>query len=99
MSKNFSKSEKILVNLFEVGALFNFKGENYRLLERAKPRGQTSGGEPKTDLYLLAQNIKTKSNLELKISFKQKNYDFLENKTSLERAKQILGQNAQTIIS
>ena len=98
MAKTFSLTERNILNICENGSKFIFEEEVYEIIESGKPRGQGSGGEPKTDIYILAKSIKQNINKEFKISFKQKNYDFLENKISYERAEQILGSNASKII-
>ena len=98
MAKTFSLTERNILNICENGCTFSFEGDEYTIMESGKPRGQGSGGEPKTDIYILAECRKQNVNREFKVSFKQKNYDFLENKISLERALQILGPKAKEII-
>lgn len=92
---DYVNSEHIIENLFPVGSVFNFKDKEYRVKICGKPRPRK--GECKTDVYILAESMDGLTE-EIKISVKQKNADFLENKISLPRAKEILGENAQDII-
>lgn len=91
----FGKTERYISNLFHEKSSFNFQGTNYNVLKSGKPN--PSKGECKTDIYVLAISEKNIEK-EFKISFKQGNADFLENKIKLERANEILGSNAQEVI-
>lgn len=96
MSKNYGDIEQLVLKQFSVGEEFNFKKDRYKVLLSAKPR--PSSGECKTDVYVKAAD--SDGNLsEFKISIKSANADFLENKITLSRAKQILGPEAHQIIS
>ncbi|MGE6630633.1 hypothetical protein [Bacillus sp. NPDC077027] len=95
MSK-FIESEKYLLSLFSPNNEFEYEGVKYKIIESGKP--QTSKGEPKTDIYVSSISLDNKSNLEFKISFKQDNADFLENKMNEERAEQIFGSDWKSII-
>jgi len=92
---SFGSTERDITGLFPVGKQFNYRGHHYKVIISGKPR--PTSGECKTDTYILAvdENL---SKREFKISIKQSNADFLENKISLERAIEILGPNAQDII-
>ncbi len=96
MSKTFSLTEQFITQKFKENDFVSYQGQNWKVLISAKP--SPSSGECKTDTYLLleAKNGDTK---EIKISIKQSNADFLENKMTLERARQILGEKAQEIIT
>lgn len=91
---SFSETEKYICNLFKPGENIKFKGKNYKIILSEKPTCEK--GEPKTDIYIKLSN-KTHEE-ELKISVKQKNADFLENKISNKRAKEILGDQWEDII-
>lgn len=91
----FSKTEKDIANLFVQGTEFSFAGLLYHVLKSGKPR--PSKGECKTDVYVLAKS-QIGEPKEFKISVKQSNADFLENKIELNRAKEILGEDAQNIM-
>lgn len=56
-----------------------------------------SKGEPKTDIYVLAKDEKDITR-EFKISYKKPNADFLENKTSAERAELLFGSHWKNIV-
>ena len=96
MTKYFSDSEKNIVAKFPINGVVTYEGKKYKIIKACKPFPPS--GECKTDFYLLLQNVDNKAIKELKISIKQKNADFLENKISLKRAKQIFGSNASKII-
>lgn len=91
---SFGDMERKIKDLFTVGSSFKFKDEKYIVIKSGKPT--TSKGEPKTDVYVLAKN--GNGEIELKISVKQDNADFLENKITLERANEIFGQNTNKIL-
>ncbi len=92
----FGQTEHDVTNLFPIGREFDFDGHHYRVLVSGKPKPPR--GECKTDTYIKAIDEKRQYR-EFKISIKQDNAEFLENKMSLERAKEIFGEDAQDIIS
>ncbi|MDA9771781.1 hypothetical protein N9D02_12195 [Emcibacteraceae bacterium] len=91
---NFSNTEASLIALFKESKVFEFDNKTYTILEIGKP--SPSMGECKTDIYISAEN--NGQYKEFKISVKQHNADFLENKMKLERAIEIFGNDAQMII-
>ncbi|MDX5484355.1 hypothetical protein NJE56_05275 [Bacillus pumilus] len=94
--KQFARSEKHIVSLFNPGEEFNFEGSMYEVILSGKPT--TKRGEPKTDIYVRSRQLQNGNEIEFKISFKQENADFLENKMTPERAEQIFGERWQEII-
>ncbi|MGL5596248.1 MAG: hypothetical protein ACRDDH_20130 [Cetobacterium sp.] len=93
----FSDTEDYILKLFRNQQILKLKSGAYKILNVGKPQPSDGKGEGKTDVYVeLESPNKTKE--ELKISIKQNNADFLENKISLIRAKQILGEDATDII-
>jgi len=92
----FTQSESHVLSLFSPSHEFEYDGERFKVVESGKP--MTSKGEPKTDIYVKSVSLDNTSELEFKISFKQENADFLENKMTAERAEQIFGPNWQSII-
>ena len=74
MSKEFSNDEHRILNLFKINNSFSFNNNKYTILNSGKP--VCANGEPKTDIYVLAESGIDK--IEIKISFKKKNADFLE---------------------
>lgn len=92
----FSISEHFIITLFPEGSYFTYKGIKYRVDKAGKPT--CDKGEPKTDIYIRAFDD-SNNKAEFKISYKQENADFLENKTNAERAEQIFGENWSEIIS
>lgn len=94
---NFSHSESYVISLFPENKEIIFNNESYIVKRCCKPR--PSEGECKTDVYLELLESKTNNIVVYKISIKQDNADFLENKMSYERAVEIFGGNAVLIIS
>lgn len=88
---NYIDSEQKVRDLFPKGASFNFKGKTYTVAMCDKPR--PSKGECKTDVYIKGVAADNEE-IEIKISVKQSNADFSENKMTLDRAFQILGNDA-----
>lgn len=96
MNVNFSDTEKKIQKLFSEDTKFSFNGITYKVILSGKPT--CSKGEPKTDVYVRLKDINNNVERELKISIKQSNADFLENKITAERAQSILGANWENII-
>lgn len=91
---DFGDAERRILAYFELGTKFLFKNKTFEVVESGKPT--CSHGEPKTDIYILAQSGAEKE--EIKISYKKENADFLENKTNSERAEQLFGSDWRTVI-
>lgn len=87
----FGETERHIARLFPINQIFNLRDKTYIVLFSGKPKPKS--GECKTDIYVLAKNIHSSRNIELKISFKAHNADFLENKMTDIRSLQILGSN------
>lgn len=94
MPKEFGIDEHRILTLFKINQTFVFKNKKYTIINSGKP--VCSSGEPKTDIYVLAKS--DNNDIEIKISFKKSNADFLENKISSERAEQLFGTNWSDII-
>ncbi|HAT8487250.1 TPA: hypothetical protein I7187_13550 [Vibrio vulnificus] len=90
MAPQFSQTEKQFIDLVNSTPRFTLNGQVYNVLQAYKPT--TPKGECKTDVF-----IKTDI-AEFKISIKQSNADFLENKMSYERAVQIFGADTDSIL-
>jgi hypothetical protein len=93
---NHGNTERNILELFTNVKQFYFENRNYEILKIGKPR--PSKGECKTDIYILAVDTITNDKREIKISIKQSNADFLENKISLNRAKEIFGDNVTEVL-
>lgn len=89
-------TERSILKLFKDAKEFVFEEEKYEIINIGKP--SPSIGECKTDIYILTKNLTTTLCREFKISIKQNDADFLENKMSFERATAVLGYNARDII-
>ncbi len=91
----FGAAERKVAQLLKPGMDFVYQGSKYSIIRSGKPT--CAHGEPKTDIYVLAKGDEG-SPLELKISYKKGNADFLENKISGERAQLLFGSNWQEIV-
>ena len=92
---DFGTAERRILGLLSVGSVFSFLEDKYTVVVSGKPT--CSAGEPKTDIYVKGRNNNGLC-IELKISYKKDNADFLENKTSAFRAEQIFGSQWKDII-
>ena len=92
---DFGDAERRIKGLMSEGTVFKFQGRQYRIIMSDKPT--CSKGEPKTDIYILAENDKSEI-IEIKISYKKENADFIENKMSAERAEQLFGSEWEVVI-
>lgn len=91
---SFSIAEQNVKNFFLVGEKVVFKGKTFEISHVGKPT--CANGEPKTDIYILLTT--NSERVEIKISYKKSNADFLENKITAERAEQLFGQDWKSII-
>lgn len=91
---DFGDAERKILAFMSVGTRFVFQGKNYSVVTSGKPT--CNKGEPKTDIYILAKS--DEDEIEIKISYKKENADFIENKMSAERAEQLLGNEWSKII-
>lgn len=96
MSKH-GDTERYIIELFEDSKDFFFEGEKLKIVKIGKPRPKK--GECKTDVYILALNKDNGEHREIKISIKQNDADFLENKMSFERAVEFFGPRAKEILT
>ncbi|MBN1062680.1 MULTISPECIES: hypothetical protein [Clostridium] len=96
MNKNFIATEKYIQSLFPIDSELNVAGLTLKVLGSGKPTCQS--GEPKTDVYILLEDINDNKRYNITISVKKTNADFLENKISAERAECILGSDWINII-
>lgn len=97
MAKTFGENERRICSLFTPGTSFNYRGLSYTVKFADKP--VCSKGEPKTDIFIRTEtNDSLHNTVDFKISYKKDNADFIENKTSAERAEQLLGANWKDII-
>ena len=97
MVKKFSEAERNLRNVIS-NTKFVWKGEKYTTGDAAKPKIDGSGGECKTDCYVIATRVSDKQETEIKINYKRENSSFIENKVKSERANRIFGEGWSEII-
>lgn len=95
----FSETEQKVIDILQkiknVNQTIRWRNKTWYILEVAKPT--TPQGEPKTDVYILLED-ELENLQEIKISIKQGNADFLENKIQPIRAEQLLGKDWSKII-
>ena len=91
---DFGDAERRILAFMAEGTEFVFQGANYKVDLSGKPTCHK--GEPKTDIYILAESAADK--VEIKISYKKENADFIENKMSADRAEQLFGDDWVNII-
>lgn len=91
---DFGDAERRILSLMTEGTEFVFQEKEYKVLLSGKPTCYK--GEPKTDIYILAES--SFDEVEIKISYKKENADFIENKMSAERAKQLFGEDWMNVI-
>ena len=97
MSKNFGENERRIRALFIKDAEFEYDGNTYKVIENADKPTCVSG-EPKTDIFIQTKNLDTGEPYDFKVSYKQDNADFIENKTTAERAELLFGSEWKQII-
>lgn len=91
----FSDTEKKICELFTRGTSFVYDGVKYTVSANSvKPT--ISRGECKTDVYI--PTTFDGGEMVFKVSVKQTNADFLENKINYQRAKEILGSDVNQIL-
>lgn len=71
---DFGEVERKVCSMMAEGTRFSFRGKDYRVIISGKPT--CSKGEPKTDIYILAQS--DDDTVEIKISYKKENADFID---------------------
>lgn len=90
------KTEEQLVKLFPPGEIINHNGETFMVEHSDKPIPQKgkggTGGEGKTDAFIRLRNLDTGEPKDIKISSKQHNADFIENKMKRVRSEQVFGE-------
>ena len=92
---DFSDTERQLIDLLKVGAKFKFDGVEY-IVSKPSCKPTVAKGECKTDVYV--QTASVNGDKVFKISVKQQNADFLENKMSYERAVELFGLHTDDVI-
>ena len=95
---SYKDTEESILELFKESKEFIFEQDKYEITDIGKPRPDKGTGECKTDIYILTKNRSTCLPREFKISIKQTNADFLENKIKLERAIEFFGDDAKDIM-
>lgn len=93
-SKTAQAYERTLLDTFSPGTSFNMEGRRLVVEGAGKPIPHAGRqGEPKTDVFVLARDADTGEPVQIKISYKRENADFLENKMTAERFYSIVGND------
>lgn len=90
----FGDAERRILSYFKAGTKIYHEGKELTVKEAGKPT--CPKGEPKTDIYILSTD--GANDIEIKISYKKENADFLENKTNAVRAEQLFGDDWRDVI-
>ena len=93
---DYIEAEEIIRRFFEPGTKFVYDNKEYTVMMSGKPKPKKGKGEPKTDIYIQAES--DSDELVIRLSYKKRNADFLENKMGSERAEQIFGQEWKNIV-
>jgi bspRI restriction endonuclease len=96
-NKKYALLEEHIINTFESDRLFRYYGKLCEVIYAGKPRPK-GGGECKTDIFVKARDINTGKELELKISVKNMNKEFMGNKLKKEDVEAYLGSNWENIL-
>ena len=91
----FGEAERRIATLLRAGNTFFYNGDNFTIINSGKPT--CVKGEPKTDIYVEAQS-EYGDIIEIKITYKKENADFIENKTNAVRAAALFGDDWENII-
>lgn len=91
----FGEAERRIAYLLRPGCSFVYKGSDFTIINSGKPT--CVKGEPKTDIYVEAESAYG-DRIEIKITYKKENADFIENKTNAERAQALFGDDWEEII-
>ncbi|MBQ7107448.1 MAG: hypothetical protein IJN93_08085 [Clostridia bacterium] len=91
----FGEAERRIASLLRAGNTFVYNGDNFTIVNSGKPTCMK--GEPKTDIYVEAES-EYGDIVEIKITYKKENADFIENKTNAVRAKALFGDDWENII-
>ena len=89
---SFSESEKKLRRIIS-NQSFIWNGEKFTTGKAYKPEKKGSGGECKTDCFVIATQVSDKKEYQIKITYKKENASFIENKIRYGRAKTIFGDD------
>ena len=96
MAAQFSETERHIRGIMSIGTTVTYNNIKYTITKCDKP--SPNKGECKTDVYLELKSP-TDELLILKISIKQTNADFLENKINIVRATEIFGVQVNDILT
>lgn len=100
MRKAYRDLEDYIVDLFNnVDGVVHWNNKIYNRIVACKPYPQKGGGECKTDVYVLLNNIDEGTVAEIKISVKKDDAEFLANKLTAPVAEDLLGSNWKQILT
>lgn len=96
--RTYGLLEDHIINVFKNDRIFKYCGKICEVIEAGKPRPQGSGGECKTDVYVRAKTQESGEEIELKISVKNINREFMGNKLKKQDAEAYLGPEWENIL-
>jgi hypothetical protein len=97
MTRDFSNLERLVIQYLKSGEKIKDLNTHQTFSVVCAGKPGIPDGEPKTDVYAKL-DADFGAGKELKISIKQPNADFLENKTNAKRAEEIFGKNWKKIV-
>lgn len=98
--KDYGNLEDKILKILNIGSIFKYNGTLFKVLISDKPKTQRGGGEPKTDVFIRAQSLKSQDLLDLKISVKMAMANiFIENKITPERFNEIFSEETKQKIT
>lgn len=99
MRKAYRDLEDHIVDLFNnTDNVVHWNNKTYNRIVACKPYPQKGGGECKTDVYVLLNNIDEGTVAEIKISVKKDDAEFLANKLTAPVAEDLLGSGWEKIL-
>ena len=100
MRKAYRDLEDYIVDLFNnIDGVIHWNNKTYDRIAACKPYPQRGGGECKTDVYVLLNNIQEGTSDEIKISVKKDDAEFLANKLKAPVAEDLFGSDWKNILT
>lgn len=96
--RQYRKLEDHIVDVFKNDGRFIFQQEQYEVVLVDKPRPQYYGGECKTDVFVRGKENNSGKLIDLKISVKNENKEFLGNKLKSEDLDSYLGPGWEKVV-
>jgi hypothetical protein len=96
-TRNYTLLETTIIDIIVREGSFTYQGQTYNVIKVGKPRPQVGAGEPKTDVYILADSNGVQKEFKISVKSRRTN-EFQENKVNAERAESFFGEDYEEII-